>query len=127
MPRDNEIELNHVAIMLREGDDVAVAKQKILSGTTLHFDGGQVTLPVDVPAGHKLALHPIRNGRPVRKYGQISGYASANIAPGEWVHTQNLGFGKGSVEGAGALALDYEYSTAIPEVQYVPAAERRTF
>ena len=59
---NSELELNHAAIVLREGDDVAVAKQKIPGGTTLVFEGGSVTLPGDVPAGHKFALHQIADG-----------------------------------------------------------------
>jgi altronate hydrolase len=74
-----------------------------------------------------VALHAIADGRPVRKFGQIIGYATADIRAGEWVHTRNLGFGKGQVEGSGALALDYEYCTDIPAVDFVPEAKRRTF
>ena len=123
----DERELSRAAIVLREGDDVAVAKTKIPGGTALSFEGGAVTLLADVPAGHKFALHAIADGRPVRKFGQIIGYATADIREGEWVHTRNLGFGKGHAEGSGALELDYEFCTAIPKVDYVPEAQRRTF
>ena len=63
----------------------------------------------------------------MRRYGQIIGYSTVDIAAGEWVHTRNLGFGTGQGEGADALQLDYEYSTAVPTVDYVPEAQRRTF
>ena len=122
-----ELELNSVAIRLREGDDVAVAKTKIEGGTVLHFEGQLVLMQSDVPPGHKFALHPIRDEAPVLKYGQIIGYATSDIASGEWVHTRNLGFGKEQSSGAGKLTLDYEFSTAIPEVNFVPEALRRTF
>ena len=123
-----EIELNKAAIVLREGDDVAVARRKIAGDTTLLTSGEpSVTLTTDVPAGHKIALRGIKTGDPVRRYGQIIGYATADIRPGDWVHTRNLGFGKGEGEGAEALHLDYEYSSAVPAVEYVPEALRRTF
>ena len=40
--------------------------------------------------GHKIALHAITSGAPVRKYGQYIGAATADIAPGEHVHVHNL-------------------------------------
>ncbi|MBP5510592.1 MAG: altronate dehydratase [Kiritimatiellae bacterium] len=40
-------------------------------------------------AGHKFALHPIREGGLVLKYGYPIGVATHDIAPGEWVHTHN--------------------------------------
>ncbi len=127
MTDSNESELSRLAIVLREGDDVAVAKQKIRGGTALLTYNGAVRLVADVPAGHKFALHPIGDGEPVRKFGQIIGYATADIREGEWVHTRNLGFGKSEVDGAGALALDYEFCTDVPKVDYVPDSARRTF
>lgn len=123
-----EFALEQVAILLREGDDVAVAKTKIAAGSAILHEGSAMILLSDVPAGHKFALHDVPEGAPVRKYGQVIGYAEGgDIQRGDWVHTQNLGFGKGEGTGSGALTLDYEFCTAIPHVDYVPEAERRTF
>jgi len=123
-----EVPLEQAAIVLRESDDVAVAKTRLEAGTVLITgDGKSLTVSGTVPAGHKIALHPIAEDAPVRKYGQIIGYALGEIAPGEWVHTRNLGFGKSQNAGAGGLTLDYEYSTAIPTVDYYPASQMRTF
>lgn len=127
MAEANEVALNQVAILLRAGDDVAVAKTRIAAGTVLNYEGGALPLRADVPAGHKFALHAVPDGAPVRKYGQIIGYATTDIRPGEHVHTRNLGFGKGQAEGAGALHLDYEYSTAIPSVDYYCPEQMRYF
>lgn len=44
----------------------------------------------DLPAGHKYALCDIKKGEYVIKYGEVIGRAGADIAKGEWVHTQNL-------------------------------------
>jgi altronate hydrolase len=63
----------------------------------------------------------------VHKYGQIIGYATSDIRPGDRVHTHNLGFGKGEGEGEGALHLEVEFSTAVPNVDYVSPAEQRSF
>ncbi|HZO88703.1 MAG TPA: altronate dehydratase family protein [Chthonomonadaceae bacterium] len=122
-----EYELGQVAILLREGDDVAVAKQKLKGGTIILNDGRAVRLRADVPPGHKFALREVAEGEPVRKFGQIIGYATAGIRPGDWVHTRNLGFGKGEGEGEGALHLEYEYSTDVPTVDYYGPEQQRTF
>lgn len=45
------------------------------------------------PAGHKIARTAIAQGAAVVKYGQIIGYATADIALGEHVHSHNLAFG----------------------------------
>lgn len=122
-----EYPLNQVAILLREGDDVAVAKRRLEAGTAIMREGDTLTLRSPVPAGHKLALHAVAEGAPVRKYGQVIGYATADIRPGDWVHTRNLGFGAGEGEGAGALQLQIEYSTDVPKVDYVGPEQQRTF
>jgi altronate hydrolase len=129
MPETNpsEVALEKVAILLREGDDVAVAKTKLAAGTVILQDGAEVRLRTDVPAGHKFALRAVEEGAPVHKFGQVIGYATTAIRPGDWVHTRNLGFGQGEGEGQGALHLDYEYSTAVPTVDYYGSDQQRTF
>src|SRR5712692_3668903 len=92
--------LNDKTILLREGDDVAVAKVALAAGTVLSHDGGELRLPADVPAGHKIALRDLPEGAPVRKYGQTIGFATRAIHAGDWVHTQNMS--------VGPLDLQYE-------------------
>ena len=86
----SSIELDSVVLRLREGDHVGVLKKTIKAGTELVDGDGTVTAPVTIPAGHKIALEPVANGEPVRKYGQIIGFAEGNIKPGEHVHSHNL-------------------------------------
>ena len=43
-----------------------------------------------IPAGHKIARHGLAKDAPVRRYGQVIGFASAAIAAGDQVHTHNL-------------------------------------
>ena len=52
-----------------------------------------VTTIERIPAGHKVAIRAIAIGEPIRRYGQIIGFATAPIAPGQHVHTQNCGMG----------------------------------
>ena len=70
-----------------------------------------VTLAEDIKRGHKFALEPIGAGRNVIKYGNPIGRATADIAPGAWVHTHNV---KTNLDGL----LEYEYEPdPIPPVK----------
>jgi len=74
-------------IRLNAGDNVAIAVDLVRQGdTALHLTARERILK-----GHKMALEPIREGEPIRKFGQIIGFAKTHIAPGEWVHEHNVG------------------------------------
>ena len=47
----------------------------------------------DIPSGHKLARAVLLKGQPVIRYGQVIGFASHDIQPGDWVHSHNLEVG----------------------------------
>lgn len=71
------------------------------------------------PRGHKIALRNIAKGETVVKYGFPIGYASADIAEGEWVHSHNLKTGLGDT-------LEYIYKPLICDAVTdlaVPTAE----
>jgi altronate hydrolase len=77
-------------ILLNPADDVAVLGVDTPAGTTLTVAGVTVTTAADIPSGHKVALRAFAPDEPVHKYGEIIGYASAPIAPGDHVHEHNL-------------------------------------
>jgi len=77
-------------LQLHPADDVAVARLRLRSGTTLMLDGHPLDIGADIPAGHKVAIRPVTTNGPVRKYGQIIGFARTNLLPGDWVHSHNL-------------------------------------
>ncbi|WP_402462354.1 UxaA family hydrolase [Isoptericola aurantiacus] len=86
-------------LVLRDGDDVAVATRDLTPGDrAVAPDGSAVVVHGDVPRGHKLALHAVAAGDPVRKYGQTIGVATVDIAVGDHVHAHNLGFDPGERE-----------------------------
>jgi arabinonate dehydratase len=102
-------------LRLDRRDNVLVAVTAVPSASRV--DG--VAAAQDIPAGHKLALAPIALGEPVRKFGQIIGFASRPIAVGEHVHEHNCAYGEFSRDAvAGA---DYK------PTDFVPEAERATF
>ncbi|MBI3911726.1 MAG: altronate dehydratase [Armatimonadetes bacterium] len=106
-------------LVLRPGDDVAVAVQALRAGEIVVGDGREVRVSGDVPAGHKISLARVPEGQLVRKYGQVIGYATASIVPGEYVHTHNLA--------VGPLHLNYEFGTDVRPADTVLEGERRTF
>src|ERR1700726_3036565 len=77
-------------IRLHPDDGVLIARSSIPVGM-LVAEG--VTTVERIPAGHKVAIRPMAGGEPIRRYGQIIGFATAPIAPGQHVHTQNCGMG----------------------------------
>ena len=66
-----------------------------------------------IPAGHKLAVRDIAQGKPVRRYNQIIGFATRDIEPGEHVHVHNLAMGE--------FARDYAFCSLKKPTEYVPA------
>ena len=98
--------LTDATLLLGEGDDVVVATLDLQSGTLLDTPGGALEVRQSVPRGHKLAVRAVGVGRPVRKYGQEIGRATAPIQVGDHVHTHNLGM---AADGAGT---PYEFGTA---------------
>ncbi|WP_019936563.1 UxaA family hydrolase [Bordetella sp. FB-8] len=79
----------HAAIRLHPNDDVVIATRQLMSGTRI--DTEDLTVSGLIPPGHKIATRAIKAGEPVKRYSQIIGVASQDIARGQHVHTHNLG------------------------------------
>lgn len=79
-------------IRIHPDDDVAVVGQDTPAGTALTVGSTRLVTTADIPSGHKVALRAISVDEPVRKYGEVIGYATVPIAPGDHVHLQNLGY-----------------------------------
>ncbi len=107
------------ALRLHPDDDVAVALIPLPPGRNVLVAGQAVRAAAAIAPGHKLALRAIAVGAPVRRYGQVIGFATAPIAPGDHVHSHNLA--------VGSMTLDYEFGTDLRPVPMVPEPERRTF
>ena len=96
------------AVVLRDDDNVAVAARPIPRGFVLRVGERTVEVREPIGLGHKVALTAIAAGQPVRKYGQIIGFASKAIPPGSHVHVNNLS--------ADLFEREYAYATERPEV-----------
>jgi altronate hydrolase len=88
-------------------DNVAIAVRPLAAGLAL--DEEALTTLDAIPAGHKLATAAIGAGEAVRRYGQVVGFATQPIMPGEHVHIHNLA--------GGDAARDYEFGTDLKAVQ----------
>jgi len=80
------------AILLHPSDNVAIARVLLNSDQPVEVNGVTVLARESIPAGHKIALRMIASGDPVFRYGNVIGFATKRIEPGEHVHVQNLGF-----------------------------------
>jgi altronate hydrolase len=102
-----------LTIRLHAEDDVVIARVDLATGTLVSKEN--VRAAVTIPAGHKLAVRDIAQGRPVRRYNQVIGFATRDIKAGEHVHVHNLGMGD--------FQRDYAFSSLKKETAYItPAA-----
>lgn len=104
-------------LFLHDDDDIAVARHSTSAGTSLRrpTTGEVVVASEAIEQGHKIAVRAVKKGQPVRKFGQVIGFATSDIQPGQWVHTHNMGMGE--------LSLDYQFCTDIPPAP-APLPER---
>ncbi len=86
--------LSRYAVHLRPNDNIAVASRPVPAGVELDYGGGRVLVPQGIKMGHKFALYDIAAQEPIRKFGQIIGFALRWIAAGEHVHVHNVTPGK---------------------------------
>jgi altronate hydrolase len=75
-------------IRLHASDNVVVAAYALPAGLKIAREN--ITTRDAIPFGHKIATRAISQGEPVRKYGQVIGVATKDIAAGAHVHVQNL-------------------------------------
>jgi altronate hydrolase len=111
--------IKDVAIVLNPGDDVAIAKKEIPAGSVIEDTSGRIEVRQDIRPGHKMARHARGAGQEVRRYGQVIGFATADIAVGDHVHTQNLAVGD--------LHREYEVGTDVRPVDFYPPDKMRYF
>jgi galactarate dehydratase len=104
-------------IRLNPADNVAVSRERIDPALTPEIEG--IRVHNEIPRGHKIAVAAIAQGGPVTKYGQIIGFATEDIAPGQHVHTHNLSVGE--------FTRDYAIGVDAVAPTMVPEAERATF
>lgn len=94
-------------IHLHPEDNICIASRDLQKSESLSLQNGEMKVARDIGIGHKVARQAIGTGEPVRKYGQVIGFATEPIAEGDWVHSHNLTNGK--------IQLNHEKATVRPE------------
>ena len=102
-------------LRLNAEDNLIVAIDPILPGAVAEG----VTAVSRVPKGHKMATKAIAEGEPVKKFGQIIGFAKVPIRPGEHIHEHNCFVHD--------FARDYHFAEAAAPERILPLEQRRTF
>jgi altronate hydrolase len=97
-----------LVIRLSPDDGVVIARATLLPGTRI---AENITATERIPAGHKVATRAHAVGEPIRRYGQIIGFATQPIAPGQHVHVQNCAMGD--------FARDYAYGVDARPTAYI--------
>ena len=114
------VPLTERAIVLRPEDDVAIAKKELPAGMVLEDGAARIAVRQDVKPGHKVARHAVARGAPVRRYGQVIGFATQDIAVGDHVHSHNLDIGE--------LSEDrYQVGVDVTPVAMYPPDQMRSF
>ncbi|WP_353557259.1 altronate dehydratase family protein [Paraburkholderia terrae] len=96
-----------LAIKLHDIDDVLIARGALTAGTIL-ADFDNLVASADIPAAHKIACRDVAQGAPVRRYGQIIGFATQPIRAGDHVHVHNVSMGD--------FARDYAFGEDMKQV-----------
>jgi altronate hydrolase len=110
-----------VAIQLHDDDDVSIAKVNLVAGSNLvgTRHGASLQLGQLIPSGHKFAIRMVQQGQPIRRYGQVIGFARRDVAIGDHVHVHNCAVAE--------FERDYAFGVDVKPVPFVPEGERRTF
>ncbi|MEO6610480.1 MAG: altronate dehydratase family protein [Aestuariivirga sp.] len=103
-------------LRLHASDNVIVATRIVEKG---EVPAESVPANVRIMRGHKMAAVKIAKGQPIRKFGQIIGFAKSDIAPGDWVHEHNVEMGE--------LSHDYAFAQAAKVEPILPENQRATF
>jgi arabinonate dehydratase len=102
-------------IRLAPDDNVVVAVDQIPLGGAVAGTAARER----IPRGHKMAVAAIGPDEPVRKYGQVIGFAAKSIVPGDWVHEHNVVLHD--------FARDYRFAEGAKNDELLPPELRATF
>ncbi|MGH1417913.1 MAG: UxaA family hydrolase [Hyphomicrobiaceae bacterium] len=112
MPSDNKAPRS---LRLHENDNVIVAIDGLMPGMTVQ----NIETTTRVMRGHKMASLKIEKGAPVIKFGQIIGFASEDITPGQHVHNHNCAYS--------VFERDYAFCEGAKNEDILPVEQQQTF
>jgi len=71
-------------------DNVVTCLRSVREGETITVNGMSITVNMDVPVFHKIAIENIPGSGHCYKYGEIIGDAIKDIKVGDHVHVHNI-------------------------------------
>lgn len=77
------------AVLIEEKDSVLTVLEAVAAGQWVSTGREELLAVEEIPQYHKIARREIKKGQQIYKYGQPMGYATRDIAVGQWVHTHN--------------------------------------
>lgn len=104
------------SLRLHSSDNLIVAVDVIQPG---QMTQAGVVAGARIPKGHKMAIAPTPRGAPLLKFGQIIGFASQDIAPGDWLHEHNVEMRD--------FARDYQFCQGAQPRDVLPVELQATF
>jgi hypothetical protein len=94
--------LHEIGRVPTPGDNVAIATRRIEAGTKIVAgDGGRFATDYTLLEGHRFAIAPIRAGEALLSWELPFGYATRDIAPGEYARNPKV------LSALGIRALDF--------------------
>ena len=102
-------------VRLNSADNIVVAVDVVDKGATT----AEAVARDKIMKGHKMATQAIAKDGPIRKFGQIIGFAAKDIAAGEWVHEHNVTMHD--------FARDYAFAQDARPEPILPIAEQAVF
>ncbi len=107
----------NLVIKLNFQDNLVVALTDILADT--YIENENLLIKTYIPAGHKIATTDINIEEPVKKYGQIIGFATQIIKSGEHIHIHNCAVKD--------FERDYGFCSNSKSTDYVELTKKATF
>ena len=92
-------------LLLSHDDNIFVLRDTVEAGENIYVEHQEISFPIKVGLGHKIARQSIEEGGKVVKYGAPIGSASCHISRGELVHLHNL-----RSDYTPTYALEHEYN-----------------
>ncbi len=77
-------------LVLRKGDNVALALADLEPGERLQVGAAKVVVRQPIEFGHKFAVRAVGKGEDILKHGEVIGRATERIDAGKHVHVHNV-------------------------------------
>jgi altronate hydrolase len=106
---------NPRTLRLNAKDNIIVAIDTVMPDVTVQG----IKATNRIMRGHKMASANIAKGQPILKFGQIIGFATEDIAPGQHIHTHNCSFAE--------FERDYAFAQDAKDEPLLPPEARATF